>query len=522
MYSGSLRTNIADMQRRKALKWTLIGVGGGVGAVVLGGAGTLGYFWTDAKLDTAGKVDFANPLAVPPLAESTQDPSGARIFNLEIQAGTVAFKDGRETETWGINGPFLGPTIRAKRGEEVAFAVHNGLAEGTSLHWHGMHLPSVMDGGPHQEVEPDGVWAPQWTMNQPAATLWYHPHPHGRTGDHVYRGLAGMFIIDDDESEGLDLPSAYGVDDVPMIVQDRKFNDDNQFDKDGSFMSMQGFLGDAIMVNGTLAPYFDVTTRLVRLRLLNGSVSRLYNFGFSDGRPFSLIATDGGLLPKAWETDGLQLSPGERAEIVVAFEPGEKVVLRSNPAEEGYTAPLGRFNGGDDLLDVCEFRAAEDLADTTAIPETMGAAPDLADAEVAAERSFSLSGFNQINGESMDLQRIDFAVREGTVEVWEVDNADGFMHNFHVHDVQYQVLTVDGQEPPERLRGWKDTVQLIPQRKYRLAMRFADYTDPNLPYMYHCHILAHEDSGMMGQFVVLGEGEEIGQVPDTGTVHSHG
>jgi len=510
------------MKRRKALKWTLIGVGSGVGAIALGGAGAIGYFWSNAKLDTAGKVDFATPLAVPPLAESTRDPSGARLFDLDIQSGTVAFKDGRETETWGVNGPFLGPTIRAKRGEEVAFAVRNGLDEGTSIHWHGMHLPAVMDGGPHQEVAPGGDWAPQWTVNQPAATLWYHPHPHGRTGAHVYRGLAGMFIVDDEESEGLNLPQDYGVDDVPMIVQDRKFNEDNQFDDGGSFMSMQGILGDRIMVNGTLGPYLDVSTRLVRLRLLNGSVSRLYNFGFSDERPFSLIATDGGLLPGAWETDRLQLSPGERAEIVVAFEPGESVMLRSYPADEGYTGPLGRINGADDTLDICEFRAAATLSDTTAIPEAMGAAPDLDGAEVAEERSFSLSGFNQINGESMDVQRIDFGVREGTVEVWEVSNADGYMHNFHVHDVQFQVLGVDGAAPPERLRGWKDTVQLVPQRKYRLALRFADYTDPNLPYMYHCHILAHEDSGMMGQFVVLGEGESIGQVPVTDTAHSHG
>ncbi|MCD0443426.1 multicopper oxidase domain-containing protein [Glycomyces sp. A-F 0318] len=507
------------MKRRTALKWSLIGAGG-AGALVLGGAGTVAYFWADARLDTVGKVAFDTPLAVPPLAESTRDASGARRFDLEIQSGTVAFKDGRETETWGLNGAFLGPTIRAERGEEVAFAVRNGLDEGTSIHWHGMHLPAVMDGGPHQEVAPGGDWAPQWTIDQPAATLWYHPHPHGRTATHVYRGLAGMFIIDDDAD--LNLPRTYGVDDVPMIVQDRKFNDDNQFDDTNTFLSSQGLLGDEIMVNGTLGPYFDVTTRLVRLRLLNGSLSRLYNFGFGDGRPFSLIATDGGLLPSAWETDRLQLSPGERVEIVVAFEPGETAVLRSHAADEGYTGPLGRLNGGDDTLDICEFRAAASLDDATEVPETMGAAPDLADAEPAEERSFTLTGFNQINGESMDMQRIDFGVREGTVEVWEVKNGDGYLHNFHVHDVQYQVISVDGEEPPPRLRGWKDTVQLVPQRRYRLAMRFTDYTDPNLPYMYHCHILAHEDSGMMGQFVVLGEGESIGEVPVVDSAHSHG
>ncbi|WP_026923174.1 multicopper oxidase family protein [Glycomyces arizonensis] len=508
------------MERRKALKWSLIGGGAGVGALTLGLGGTVAYFYNKAEVDTVGKVDFDSPLAIPPLAESEEDSSGARVFNLDIQSGETAFKSGPATRTWGINGTYLGPTIRAKRGEEVAFRVVNSLDESTSIHWHGMHLPAVMDGGPHQEVEPGGDWAPQWTINQQAATLWYHPHPHGRTAEHIYKGLSGMFIIDDDESEALGLPSEYGVDDVPMIVQDRKFDDGNQLDDSGAFLSSQGVLGDEILVNGTLGPYFEVSSRLVRLRLLNASNSRLYNFGFSDDRTFSLVATDGGLMPEAWETDRIELSPGERAEIVVAFEPGEAVTLRSYPIEEGYVFGLGRFNGADDRFGICRFQVANSLADETEIPAAMGTAPDLDGAEVAEERSFSLSG-TSINGEKMAMDRIDFGVREGTVEVWEVSNHDGYMHNFHVHDVQYQVLTVDGDTPPPHLRGWKDTVRLVPQREYRIAMRFSDYTDPNLPYMYHCHLLTHEDAGMMGQFVVLGEDEEIGTVPEVSTVHDH-
>ena len=508
------------MERRKALKWTLFGVGGGVGVLVLGGGGTMAYLYNEMKIDTVGKVDFDAPLSIPPLAEAEEDSSGARVFTLETRSGETEFLDGAATRTWGINGAYLGPTIRAKRGEEVAFAIGNGLDEETSIHWHGMHLPAVMDGGPHQAVAPGETWAPQWTVDQPAATLWYHPHPHGRTAAHIYRGLAGMFIVDDEEAENLNLPSEYGVDDLPMIVQDRKFDDANQFDDGAAILSSQGVLGDHILVNGTIGPYVDVTTRLVRLRLLNGSNSRLYNFGFGDDRSFSLIATDGGLLPEAHETDRIELSPGERAEIVVAFEPGETVELRSYPAEEGYVFGLGRFNGADDRFDVVQFRAADSLTDEAEIPEAMGTAPDLDGAEVAEERSFTLSG-TSINGEQMAMDRIDFGVREGTVEVWEVSSNDGYLHNFHVHDVQYQVLSVDGGEPPPHLRGWKDTVRLVPQRRYRLAMRFSDYTDPNLPYMYHCHLLLHEDQGMMGQFVVLGEDEEIGAVPEGSTVHEH-
>ncbi|SDK53099.1 cell division protein SufI [Glycomyces sambucus] len=502
------------MRRRKAIGLT---IGIGSGALVLGSTGAFALHLATAGLDTVGEVDFDRPLALPPLAPSTEDPSSAKVFHLEIQSGQMQFTDGGPTDTWGVNGAFLGPTLRAKRGQEIAFAVRNGLDEATSLHWHGMHLPAVMDGGPHQEVRPGETWTPQWTVDQPAATLWYHPHPHGRTAAHLLRGLAGMFIVDDDGSEALRLPQTYGVDDVPMIVQDRKFDGDDQFDDAATLFGALGVTGDRLLVNGTVGPYFDVTTRLVRLRLLNASGARMYHFGFSDDRTFSLIATDGGLLPEAWETDRIQLSPGERAEIVVAFEPGETVDLRSYPTDIG--GVMGRLDGFADRLDVCRFRAGEALADDTEIPAVMGTAPDIDAGAAAVERSFTLGG-DAVNGEAMSMERIDFGVRVDTVEVWGVVNDNGFLHNFHVHDVQFQVLEVAGEEPPPHLRGWKDTVPLLPGEPNRLALRFTGYTDPNMPYMFHCHVLQHEDDGMMGQFVVLGEGEEIGTVA-AASAHDH-
>jgi FtsP/CotA-like multicopper oxidase with cupredoxin domain len=490
-----------------------IGIGVG-GAVVLGGGG-LGVYYAAAKRDTVGKIAFDKALSIPSLAESASSESGARAFTLGLQPGETRFKDGPATRTWGVNGTYLGPTIRARRGERVEFAVHNGLDQETSLHWHGMHLPAAMDGGPHQLVAAGGTWRPQWTVGQPAATLWYHPHVHGATADHMYRGLTGLFIVDDEDAEALNLPSEYGVDDVPMIVQDRAFDGDNQFEQRVPLGGSLGVIGDEILVNGTIGPYFDVTTRLVRLRLLNGSNARLYNFGFSDDRSFSLVATDGGLLAEPWGTDRLYLSPGERAEIVVAFQPGERVELRSYPSE--YGGALGRLDGFDDRLDICQFRAARTLAGDAELPAVLGVVPDLAGEPVTEERSFALAS-DQINGRSMAMDRIDFGVREGTVEVWEVTNDNGFLHNFHVHDVQFQVLTVDGEPPEPFLRGRKDTVLLVQGKRYRLAMRFSDHTDPNMPYMYHCHLLQHEDEGMMGQFVVLGEGEQVGVVPQN---HHH-
>ncbi|AOS64008.1 multicopper oxidase family protein [Actinoalloteichus hymeniacidonis] len=489
---------------------------------LLGSVGAGLIYFSQARIDTVGAVEFGTELGIPPLAESEQDASGARVFNLDIESGETLFLDGGPTETWGVNGAYLGPTIRAAKGEKVRFRVDNGLDEPTSLHWHGMHLPPDMDGGPHQPVGPGETWTPNWTIDQPAATLWYHPHLHGNTADHLYRGLAGMFILDDDNVDQLKLPAEYGVDDIPMIVQDRKFDDNNQFDQSIPFMSTSGTLGDEIIVNGSRGPYHEVTTRLVRLRLLNASNARMYNFGLSDDREFQLIGTDGGLLPEAWATDRVQLSPGERAEIVVAFEPGETVELRSYEAEFelGDMAPA-RLNGDEDRFDIIQFRAADTLTDETEIPAVLASAPDLDTHDIAEVRTFELEGRN-INGERMAMDRIDFGVREGDTEVWEVTNVNGYIHNFHVHDVQFQILDVDGAEPPPDLRGWKDTVLLIPDLRYRLAMRFDGYTNPDMPYMYHCHLLTHEDQGMMGQFVVLGEGEEIGRVPQQAATHDHG
>jgi blue copper oxidase len=274
-------------------------------------------------------------------------------------------------------------------------------------------------------------------------------------------------------------------------------------------------LGDTIAVNGTVAPYLGVTTERVRLRLLNGSTARTYQFGFADGRSFTLVGTDGGLLSEAHELDRIRLSPGERAEIVVTMVPGEQAVLRSFPPELG----LGfwkRFLGGDDTFDVLQLRAADRLAASPAVPRRLVEVPRIDPAGAVETRTFRLSG-RSVNGGQMDMGRIDTAVRVDTVERWRVTNDDGVTHNFHVHDVQFQVATVDGEAPPPELAGWKDTIYLLPGVDYELVLRFADYADPDAPYMYHCHLLTHEDGGMMGQFVVLGPGQEPG-VP---SLHHH-
>ncbi|MFF3064046.1 multicopper oxidase family protein [Oerskovia sp. NPDC057915] len=490
---------------RRRRRWVVVVVV--LATLAVGGiAGGVAVAFSKGATSTAGEVDFSRPLAVPPLAPSTVE-GGVRVFALDMQEGETDLGQGGLTPTLGVNGSFLGPTLRATRGEQVRVDVTNSMTETSTLHWHGMRLPAVMDGGPHQQVEPGRTWSPTWTIDQPAATLWYHPHLHGRTADHVYRGLAGLFLLDEPagspEAAVQDaLPHEYGVDDVPLVVQDKKFHPDGRLDDADPFLSSTGVRGSVVLVNGTANPYLDVTTERVRLRILNGSNARVYAFGFDDGRDLQVVGSDGGLLAEPVTTDRLQLSPGDRAEVVVEMSPGERTVLRSFPQELGANPFTARFSGGDDTLDVLELRAAAELAPSGAVPATLGVLPAADESAATATRRFELSG-TSINGQDMDLRRIDEVVDAGATGVWEVTGLDDTPHNFHVHDAQFQVLDVSGAPPPLELRGWQDTVYVRPGKVTRLLVTFGTTPDADSPYMFHCHLLRHEDQGMMGQFVVV-------------------
>jgi blue copper oxidase len=471
---------------------------------------------SDAAAPTGGR----RPLPVPPLAPATTDASGVRHFALTAAAGTTEMLAGVDTPTWGYNGSVLGPTIRVRRGETIAFTIDNDLTEPTTVHWHGVHVPARYDGGPHQTIEPGARWEPTWTVNQPAATLWYHPHPHGTTEKHVYRGLAGMFLVDDDATPAAGLPTTYGVDDFPVVVQDRRFNADGTLDE--SAPTDVGLLGDTLVTNGIADAYLTVGTELVRLRILNGSSGRMYNLGFADDREFQMVAGDGGLLGKPLPLSRIRLSPGERAEIVVAAGDAP-AMLRTFPFEDGagVDSSDAAAYGLTDTFDVLELRPASQLGRSGALPATLATIPRIDPNTAVAHRTFDLQWF-MINGERMDMNRIDFTPAVDTTEIWTVRNLDNWPHNFHVHDTQFQIVDIDGASPPPALAGWKDTVYTPPGSTIRLAMRFSEYTDPTFPYMYHCHLLLHEDKGMMGQFLVLAPGQQPAPMtmPMTGMDHS--
>jgi FtsP/CotA-like multicopper oxidase with cupredoxin domain len=498
------------LRRRRWLRRLILG-GAAAVTVVLATVGVGTWLYSRADISTVGDLDFANPLRIPPVLEPDIDAQGRKVFDLDLRSGTSELLPGTTTETWGANGTYLGPTLRASRGDQVVVNVDNGLPESTTLHWHGMHLPAAADGNPHQLIAPGDTWSPSWRIDQPAATLWYHPHPHGRTADHVYRGVAGLFLLDDPDAPS-DLPADYGVDDIPVILQDKRIDGDGSLDTGTPSFSTIGQLGDTILVNGTYNPHVEVRDELVRLRVLNASNGRVYNLGFHDDLTFHLVGTDGGLLPEPHETNRIQVSPGERVEIVARFAPGERTVLRSYPPDLGLNFVQDRFSGGDDSLDLLEVRAGAELGASAPLADWL-ANDELPDPDDAVTtRNFELNGSSRINGERMDPTRVDTVVAVDTTEIWEVTNGSGNPHNFHIHDVQFRIIDYDGEPAPPRLAGPKDTVFLPPGTTARLAVHFSDYTDPTIPYMYHCHVLRHEDNGMMAQFTVV-EPDDVEAAP---------
>jgi FtsP/CotA-like multicopper oxidase with cupredoxin domain len=454
-------------------------------------------------------VEALQPLPIPPVATSRIDADGRRVVDLDVRETVHDFGEGAVDGTWGANGTYLAPTIRAARGETVVVNVANNTSQVTTLHWHGMHVPARMDGGPHSMVQPGQTWSPTWTIDQPAATLWFHPHPHGQTAEQIYRGLAGLFIIDDPAARP-GLPSEYGVDDVPLVVQDKAFTPDGGLDYEAGSTTAVGFVGDTVVVNGAIGPFLEARHERLRLRLLNASTARVYRFAMADNRPFHVVGSDGGLLPQPVQVRSVQLSPAERAEIVVDLVPGEVTALVSHTPDLGSKVDAARIFGSE-TFDVLEIRAADRLEPAPVLPARLTDLPEADPAQAVHSRPFVLGG-RVINGRLMDMDRIDEVVPVDRTEIWSVTNQSNQPHNFHVHDGQFRVLSMDGRPPADELAGRKDTVYVAPTTTVDILVRFETYTDPQFPYMYHCHLTLHEDQGMMGQFVVVEPGTSLDQV----------
>lgn len=481
-------------------------------AVILGG---VAVYWPRSGFaqPVGGMI---NALKIPAL-DVGHDEGGVQVYDLTMQNGTTEFFEGYQTPTSGINGSYLGPTLKMRDGAKVRINVTNKLHEPSTLHWHGMHLPARMDGGPHQVVRDGQTWSPEFTVKQKAASLWYHPHLIGKTAEHVWRGMAGMVIVEDSETDALPLPKTYGIDDVPLVLQDRTFTRDGRMDYGLSMHSrMMGMVGNVPFTNGTYAPYFDASTTKLRLRILNGSNASTYNLALNNGQSFTQIATDGGLLEAPVEMKLLQLAPAERAEVIVDLSAGENVTL-VNVAVGGSTGGgmMGGENNNAPAFPFLEIRPAASLTQSAALPAKLTEMEWLNPADAVKTRVFNLEmqmgmgmmsgggNSHSINGKVMEMTRIDEVVKLGDTEIWELRNVSMMPHPFHMHDVQFQILDRSGRSPAANEHGRKDVVLVNPDEVVRIIMRFEDYADPEAPFMYHCHILEHEDAGMMGQFVVV-------------------
>ncbi len=470
---------------------------------------------------TATAISFAqNALFIPPTLTGT-------TFNLNIQNGTTQFYTNINTPTYGINGALLAPTLIVNKWDWVTMNVTNnltGFGNSTTIHWHGLHVPAMDDGGPHQVIAQTTTWSPNFQILNSAGTFWYHPHGDNKTDLHVSKGIAGMIIIKDSIEAGLTLPRTYGTDDFPIIVQTKAFDVLNQ-------IAIATELDTAICVNGTVNPFLDAPAQVIRLRLLNGSSSRVYNFGFTANKPFKLIATDAGLLDSAITLTRIRLSPGERAEILLDLQGmiGQTIYLNSFSSEfpngiYGATTVTGMMGGNIPDYNLNPLNGADFgilqinvVAQTgnpiTTMPTTLSTNTPWTNFSVS--RNFNLApdtmmcaqcqvaGPFNINGVHFDMNTINETVYLNTTEKWRVTNNTGIAHPFHIHDMHFYILNIDGGPVPNYEQGKKDVVLVMPMQYVEFITKFEDFADDSIPYMYHCHLLHHEDDGMMGSFKVI-------------------
>jgi bilirubin oxidase len=458
-----------------------------------------------------------NPLFIP-------DTLTGNTIQLNIQEGQQQFFSGTTTQTYGINGDFLAPTLILNKGQQVSMNVTNMLSDSTTIHWHGMHVAPENDGGPHTPILPNSNWNPQFEVMDWASTYWYHPHLHHKTNEHVQKGIAGMIIVRDAIEAAIVLPRTYGVDDIPVIIQSKGFDSNNQ-------IIVETALDNTIMINGTINPVSSLPAQIVRLRLLNGSSERIYNIGLSNGADFTLIGTDGGLLEAAISLSRLKLAPGERAEILLNLGGlnGQTLFLKSFGSElpnglygaaqpgmgAGQTIPnytLNLLNGNDfNLLQINVLATTANPVLT--LPTNLVSHNPWLEQNADQTRTVTFSPANMgptaINGPFVfdmmpfDMMMINHIIQLNDIEVWTLQNNTPIAHPFHIHDVPFYILDINGIAPPPELAGRKDVV-LVPggMGTVRFISKFEDFSNEMVPYMYHCHMLTHEDGGMMGQFIV--------------------
>lgn len=438
-------------------------------------------------------------------------------FNLTIKDTFAQLvTPGNQTLTGGINNKFWGPTLFINQGQTVHMNVTNNLNDSTTIHWHGMHLPAVMDGGPHQVIPPGTLWQPYWNVTNKAGTYWYHPHLHEMTLEHLTKGIGGFIIVRDAEESALNLPRKYGVDDIPIVLTSRRYDANNQF------VTQATSYGDYMLTNGTPDAAVSLPKQWVRLRILNAEIERGYNLGFSDNRTFYIISNDGGLLNAPVAVTRVKLLVGERIEIMVNLSNdvvGSSLNLKAYNSGQtfgfpgGEPASAGQFGS---LLNNLDFNvlhiniAAATANPITSLPATLANNTYWTANDATVSRSITITNGNpggpafNFDNQSFQLNNINKTVNLNSIEKWTVTNNNVFGHTFHIHDVQFKIVDRNGNANGvgNYESGWKDVMYVPKGESVSFVAKFDDYADAIHPFMYHCHFSNHEDDGMMGQFVV--------------------
>ncbi|MBS0848502.1 multicopper oxidase CueO [Citrobacter sp. JGM124] len=497
-------------------------------------------------------------LPIPPLL--TAD-ANSRI-RLDIKAGTTHFA-GKIATTYGYNGSLLGPALKLRQGKTVTVDMYNHLPEETTVHWHGLEVPGDVDGGPQGIIAAGGRRSVTFTPDQRAATCWFHPHQHGKTGRQVAMGLSGLVLIDDTESGMLRLPSLWGIDDVPLIIQDKRFNEQGEIDYQLDIMTAAvGWFGDTLLCNGALYPQHANPRGWLRLRLLNGCNARSLKIATSDNRPLYVIASDGGFLAEPVKVSQLEMFMGERFEVLVDTSDGQPFDIVTLPVKQiGMT--LAPF---DDVVPVVHIQPLT-LNASGELPDQLVPVPPLPGSSGLTERHFHLMmnpkldqlgmqmlmdkygmqamagidhgamdhaamghgdmktdtmdhmqhgnmthgkhpaefdfhNANMINGKAFTMDTIAFTAPKGKVEKWVISGeGDMMLHPFHIHGTQFRILTENGKPVPAHRQGFKDTVK-VEGATSEILVHFEHSATPEQAYMAHCHLLEHEDTGMMLGFSV--------------------
>ncbi len=497
--------------------WTLTApLGFGTNGLTAVATDNAGNTTTTAPINvTLSTAQTYNPLIIPEVMTGT-------TFNLNLHQtakrfGNATFQNTADTTTYAYNNMLMwGPTLIMNKGDWVQMNVTNNLTDTTTTHWHGFHIPAIMDGGPHQTIPAGTTWSPSFQVANNAGTYWYHPHLHQFTQQQLTRGGGGMIIIRDPTESALNLPRTYGVDDFPLAMTSRRFTNNE-------FVTTNAAYGDYMLVNGTLSPQVTLPKQYVRLRLLNAEIERSYNLGFSDGRTFYQIATDGGLVAAPVALTRLVLGVGERSEILVdlsgdtvgatldlqAFNSGQANDFPG--AEPSTSGPVGSLLNNSTFTILHINIGAATANPITTRPTSLTTNTFWVDANVTNTRTVTITGGT--GGTAFTFDNTTYTptlfnqtLNLNAVEKWTVTNTSGFSHSFHIHDIEFNLISrTNGNNAGVKTyeQGWKDVFFISQNQTVTFIAKFDTFASNTNPFMYHCHFSNHEDDGLMGQFVVV-------------------